>query len=247
MKNLKLNFKHFLMRNMLAIVLLSTPATLTGCGNETEVKEETDTTYVWADNKGVIEYTPNETNDDEVQTIHYIDSNGLLRTTYIDTQAIDKYICTNTNGVIIYNIVDEKKLTKFINRNDLISIPDNLDELIEATKDNNLALGYEYIGNYEEKNFTGNVYLTIHYYQTYKIEINEAGKYILVEGPVILHMEDWYEEYPYIKENYDQTFSYDITEIANEKNKESLKEKLDKALNKSKRNKTKRKIKKLMD
>lgn len=238
MRNFKLNLKKLFMKNMLALVLLSTPATLTGCGKNTEVEEETETTYVWADNKGVVEYTPNDTNDDEVQTIYYIDSEGILRTTYVDTQAIEEYLCTNTNGLNIYTVVDEKKLAKFIKRNDLISIPDNLDELIEATKDNKMSVGYEYTGKGDNIEYTGRVYLTVHYYQTYKIEVNENGKCVLVEGPVILNMEDWYEEYPYIKEKYDQTFSYDISDLAQDKIDELLKgEQVDSIKNKLKEKK----------
>lgn len=247
MTNLKLNFKKFFMRNMLAFALLSTPATLTGCGKNAEIEEETEITYVWADDKGVVEYTPNETNEDEVQTIYYIDSEGILRTTYVDTQALDKYICTNTNGVIIYDIVDEKKLNNFIKRHDLISIPDNLAELIEATKDNNMSVGYEYTGKGDNIEYTGNVYLTIHYYQTYKIEINEKGKYVLVEGPVILNMEDWYEEFPYIKENYDQTFSYDISDLAQDKLNELIKSEQSNSSKNNESNKNKLKEKKLVD
>ncbi|MDE5631125.1 MAG: hypothetical protein K2I70_05950, partial [Bacilli bacterium] len=223
MTNIKLNIKKLFMRNVLALVLLSTPATLTGCGKNTEVEEETNSTYVWADDKGVVEYIPNNINDDEVKTIHYLDYKGILKTTYIDTQFLNEYLCQDTNGVIIYNTVDEKKLNNFIKRNNLINIPDNLDELIEDTKDNNISLGYEYSGKDDNIEYTGKVYLTVHYYQTYKIEVNENGKCVLVEGPVILNMEDWYEEFPYIKEKYDQTFTYDISDLAQEKIDELIK------------------------
>lgn len=214
MKNLKFNLKRFLMRNMLAMVLLTTPATLTGCGKDTEIEEETEPTYVWADSKGVIEYTPNETNEEEIQIIHYVDSEGLLKTAYIDTQALDKYLCEDPNGVTIYEVVDEQKLNRFISKHDLISIPDNIDALIEATKDNNLYLSYEYYENGGEKEYSGNTYLNVHYYQTYKIIINEKGNYELVEGPAILNMEDWYKEYPYVKEDYDKVFAYDISDLS---------------------------------
>lgn len=209
MKNIKVNLKKLLMRNMLAIVLLSTPATLTGCGKTADATEEENPTYVWADDKGVVEYTPDASTDEEVKCIHYLDSEGILKTTYVDIQDMNKYICTDTNGVIIYNIVDEKKLNKFINKNHLISIPDNIDELIEATKDNHLAYGYEYFGNEDNAEYTGKVFVTMHYYRTYKISINEKGKCELVEGPIILNMEDWYEEFPYIKVKYDNIFCYD--------------------------------------
>jgi len=126
MKNLKINLKKFLMRNMLALALITTPMSLSGCGKDTATEDEQETIFVLADHKGVIAYQDDPKNDEEVRVIHYLDSKGNLCIAYIDTQHIDELICTDLNGVTIYETIDEKKLDKFISRNNLISIPDIL-------------------------------------------------------------------------------------------------------------------------
>lgn len=228
MKNLKINLKKFLMRNMLALALITTPMSLTGCGKDNKAEDEQETIFVWADHKGVIAYQDDLKNEEEVRAIHYLDSTRNLCIAYIDTQHMDELVCTDLNGVTIYDTVDEKMLDKFIRRNDLISIPDNLDELIEATKDNNITVGYEYINDGDERVYNGKAYLNLHYYQTYKIIINEDGKCELVDGPILFHIEDWNEEYPYLKEDYDKTFAYDISNLGFDEQKLSNKAKQNK-------------------
>ena len=44
------------MRNMLALALITTPMSLTGCGKDNKAEDEQETIFVWADHKGVIAY-----------------------------------------------------------------------------------------------------------------------------------------------------------------------------------------------
>lgn len=218
MKNIKLNLKQFLMRGALAITLISTPATLTGCGKDKE-EDEKEITYVWADNLGIVEYeldsSSKEEDDDEIKTIYYADRDGNLRFCYIDEQALDNYICHYPNGKTIYETVDESVIEKFIKKQKLLNIEENLDMLLEATKDNNPTFGKEVLVNDKtgEREETGRLFITVHYYQTYRITIDSHGKPHLEEGPVIIDFKDTNSEYPFVKEDFDQTYSYDITEF----------------------------------
>lgn len=210
MKRLKINMKKFITRGTLTFALLSTPATLGGCGKV----EEKDPTYIWVDKEGIIEYDDTKNNVDELTTIYYVDKEGFLRDIYIDDEDIDSYICSNPDDETIYQSVDAKVIDKFVKKNDLIDIEENLDELLEATKDNNITFGREvYVDEKTgEEEYTGRYFLTVHYYQTYRIVIGKNGKPKLEEGPVLLDFTKFEEEYPYVKEDYDQTYSYDITQ-----------------------------------
>lgn len=216
MKNLKINLKRLIMKNMLAIVLLTTPATLTGCSKQEEVEVETEPTYIWADDTGIVLYDVDSTSqeDDEIRTIYYADKEDKLRSITIDEQNFESYICSNPSGKTIYKTVDAKKVEKFIKKNDLISIEDNIDTLLEETADNGLSLGHEYITYLNgKKEQTGQIFLIIHYYQTYQIIVNDKGKCELVEGNVLLNIEDATSDYPYLKSDYDKKFYYDITNL----------------------------------
>ncbi len=223
MKKIKLNLKYFLMRGTLALVLLSTPASLTACGkNKEEVSEvEEQPTYIWADNHGIIEFDldDNKTEDDEeIRCIYYIDNEHELRYIYVDEQNLDDCLCQDPNGKIVYETIANKKVQKFIKHNDLINIEENIDMLLESTKDNNPTLQHEYYidPKTDETIPTGNIYICVHYYQTYKTVVDEKGKIHLEKGPVLLDFNDWNPEYPYVKEDYDKTHSYDVTRFKDE-------------------------------
>lgn len=212
MKRLKLNMKKFITRGTLTFVLLSIPATLGGCGKA----EEKDPVYLRIDDQGIILYDDTKTQD-EATPIYYVDGEGFLREFYLDEEDIDSYICSNPDEETIYETVDAKVIDKFVKKNDLIDIEENLEALLEATKDNNITFGRETMLNEltGEEEYTGRVFLVVHYYQTYRIVIGKNGKPKLEEGPVVLDFNNLHgreQEYPYVKEDYDQTYSYDITQ-----------------------------------
>lgn len=210
MKRLKINMKKFITRGALTFALLSTPATLGGCGKA----EEKDPRYIRVDNQGIIEYDDTKNNADELTPIYYVNNEGFLKEFYIDEEDLDSYICSNPDDETIYQSVDAKVIDKFVEKQDLIDIEENLDALLEATKDNKIVFGREkYVNNFTgEEEYTGRYFLTVHYYQTYRIVIGKNGKPKLEEGPVLLDFTKFEEEYPYVKEDYDQTYSYDITQ-----------------------------------
>lgn len=213
MKNFNLNVKKFVTRGALTFVLLSTPATLGGCGKN---EEKEDPTYVWADNFGIVEYTEGTKKDDELTPIYYINNEGFLSVCYVDEQDIDNYICVDSEDKTVYDTVDTKVIEKFIKKKGLIDIDANLDMLLDETKDNKIAFAREKMFNDKtgEEEYTGRIFLVIHYYQTYRIVIGNNGKPKLEEGPVLLDFKNFDNidnEYPYVKEDYDQTYSFDIT------------------------------------
>ena len=173
----------------------------------------------------------NKTIDCDITETHahaYTNEDGITR--YVQSEK-ETYEGFNRQDTYIYLDEDNETLNKFETKNDLIKIADNLDELIEATDNNNDYYIYEYTykkrvrrgnhrtwrrktdwtatpddihitGRYKDLELTGNIMLAHYTYQTYKIIINDKGKYELVEGPVLDNIEDATSEYPYVKTDY---------------------------------------------
>lgn len=60
----------------------------------------------------------------------------------------------------------------------------------------------EISGRWKDLSFTNNTRLAHYVYQTYKVELNEKGNYVLVEGPVVDDIRDCLSEYPYIRRDF---------------------------------------------
>lgn len=84
-----------------------------------------------------------------------------------------------------------------------------------ATPDN-----IEIVGTYKDLELTGNIKRAHYTYQTYKVIINEKGKYELVEGPILDNIEDATSEYPYIKTNFGIIVYLEVDELEKEQIKE---------------------------
>lgn len=198
------NFKLTTSKRVLALILTANTILLSGC---------------------------NKTIDCDITETHahiYTDEDGITR--YIQSEK-ETYEGFNRQNSYIYLDEDNESLNKFETKNDLIKIADNLDELIETTANNNDYYVYEYTykkrvtrgnhrtwrrrtdwtatpddiqiaGRYKDLELTGNIMLAHYTYQTYKIIINDKGKYELVEGPILDSIEDATIEYPYVKTDY---------------------------------------------
>lgn len=81
----------------------------------------------------------------------------------------------------------------------------------------------EIYGTWKDLSFTGDTRLVHYVYQTYKIELNEKGKYVLVEGPVVDDVRECLDEYPYIKRNFYRTVYLDPNTINMQENNQEKK------------------------
>lgn len=226
MKNFKINIKNNEFLSKLSFVIIASgiaTATISAIDYKSTVKCEI-----------VDEHAHLYTNDDGF--ISYINDEHKCVNSF-DRQ--DEYITIKEDEVDFY---------KFLKKNKLINIEDNLD-LILAIQDNNQDyLEYEYTykkrvtrsngkssyrtwrtktdwtsnpsnveneisGRWKDLSFTNNTRLVHYVYQTYKVELNEKGKYVLIEGPEVDDVRDCLEEYPYIKRNFYSTVYLDPNTI----------------------------------
>lgn len=63
----------------------------------------------------------------------------------------------------------------------------------------------EICGEYKELRLTGNIKVLHYTYPTYKVIINEKGKYEIIDGPILDNIEDRTEEYPYLRLDFRST------------------------------------------
>jgi len=89
---------------------------------------------------------------------------------------------------------------------------------------NNLG-DIEICGQHKDLELTGNVLLAHYSYPTYKVVVNEKGKYEMVDGPVLDNIEDATSEYPYVQMNCSRSNFFSIVYLdVDEYTKEKLSE-----------------------
>lgn len=200
MKNFKINT----IRGIITFMLVSMPATITGCAKTVECDVNGTHAHLYTNDDGYVRYL-----EDEHEKVK-----GFDRTdTYIELTK------------------EEENFYKFLQKFDLMSISDNLETLIEEQLANQDYQEYRYsypimtpiphIVSNGKTTYTYFTYVpgtahtwtddpnhgnltgterTVHFvYQAYKITVDAKGNYQLEASEYVDDLRDIMEEYPYIK------------------------------------------------
>lgn len=149
--------------------------------------------------------------EDEVDLYSFINKKKLIN---IDDNAnLILAIQNNNHDYLEYEYTYEKRVTRnagkthyrtWRTRTGWTSNPDNVEN--------------ELSGTWKDLNFTGNTRLAHYIYKTYKVELNEKGKYVLVECPVVEDIHDALGKDLYIKHDfYEIIYVINYEEINNQK------------------------------
>ena len=207
MKFLRTNFKKILAVLGMGCILMTT----SGCSKKAECNIETYHAHRYVNDKKMVRYIDQE----------YVSYEGYTRE--------DEYIALDEA---------DKKLYRYLDDRNLLRIDDNI-ELIQADQAENqnfmeyrysyssviflpIRAGktsivvpfrrtrYNWTRDENHENLTGETRLCGYYYTSYKIEVDEYGKYVLIpcqdHEDIISHK----DEFPYIKEDY-----YQVIDITN--------------------------------
>lgn len=200
MKNLKINT----LRGILTFMLLSMPATISGCGKTVKCDVKGEHAHLYTNEEGYAKYLEDE------------------HETYKGFNRDDEYIEIKS---------EEKELYSFLKDKGLLSINDNLEILVDELLVNEDYQEYRYTYIYlmpiPHVHFNGKTSVTtysyiptpgrswtndathgnltgeertVHYvYQAYKVIIDEKGNYALEASEYVDDLRDIMDEYPYIK------------------------------------------------
>lgn len=165
----------------------------------------------------------------------YVNEDGYVRYIASEDSSYDGYARSYNYRELSE---EDSQLYKFLNRNGLLRIDENIDLILEQQERNMPFIAYEYaktelasVGralftttryywtyDSEATNLTGKEKEVHYLYQAYKVEKNEKGKYILVSSDMVEDITEVMEDYPYVKRDYyvvadEHNVKVDVTDL----------------------------------
>jgi hypothetical protein len=203
MKNLKLNLKKLFMMGGLSLVLVSTSA----CGKKADCNIDTYHAHKYVNDKDYVRYIDKE----------YLNYEGYERQ--------EDYINLDKDDKDLYKFYDKRNILKIEDNEDIIrSIQEENQDYIEYRYAYTYLMPipivhstgkttyvtymfvptthYSWTRDENHSRLTGETRLCHYEYTSYKIEIDENGKYVLIPGSEKQDIISTKDEYPYILEKF---------------------------------------------